>query len=106
MIAKKGWISFYESPEAVLMSVVCEFYANAKDEKNGFTVVCGLTVDYQPEVIRRVIGQRQRKPTEDNWNEKTSEDFDLDLIVANLSQERCGSSRRDLTNIVLFRRLR
>ena len=58
MIAEKGWIAFCESPEAVPMSVVREFYANAKAEKNGFSVVRGLTVDYHPAAIRRVIGQR------------------------------------------------
>jgi len=84
MIAEKGWIAFCESPEAVPMSVVREFYANAKAEKNGFSVVRGLTVDYHPAAIRRVIGQRERKPEEENWNEKTAEDFDLDLICATL----------------------
>ena len=39
MIAEKGWISFCESPEAVPLSVVREFYANAKADRNGFTVV-------------------------------------------------------------------
>ena len=58
MIAEKGWMTFCESPEAVPLSVVCEFYANAKADKNGYSVVCGLTVDYQSAVIRRVIGQR------------------------------------------------
>ena len=46
MIAEKGWIVFCESPEAVPLSVVREFYANAKAEQNGFSVVRGLTVDY------------------------------------------------------------
>ena len=57
MIAEKGWIAFCESPEAVPMSVVREFYANAKAEKNGFSVVRGMTVDYHPAAIRCVIGQ-------------------------------------------------
>lgn len=86
MIAEKGWISFCESPEGVPMSVVREFYANAKADKNGYTVVRGLTVDYQPEAFHHVLGQRQRKPEEENWNEKTPEDFDLDLICATLCQ--------------------
>ncbi|KAL8089245.1 hypothetical protein AgCh_038872 [Apium graveolens] len=66
MIAEKGWITFCESPEADPMSMVREFYANAKADKNGYSVVRGLTVDYQPEAIRRVIGHRQRKPQEEN----------------------------------------
>ena len=86
MIVDKGWTAFCEAPEAVPMSVVREFYANAKADRNGFSVVRGLTVDYQAETIRRVIRQRARKPTEENWNEKTAEDFDLDLIIATLCQ--------------------
>ena len=66
------------------MSIVREFYANAKAERNGFSVVRGLTVDYHAEAIHRVIRQRARKPTEGNWNEIAPEDFDLDLIIATL----------------------
>ena len=62
MIVAKGWTFFCEAPEAVPMSVVREFYANAKADRNGFSVVRGLTVDYQAETIRRVIKQRARKP--------------------------------------------
>ena len=37
MIAEKGWITFCESSEAVPMSVVREFCANAKADKNGYS---------------------------------------------------------------------
>ena len=68
------------------MSVVREFYVNAKAEKNGFTVVRGLTVEYSAEAIRTVIEQPARKVRQDTWNDKTPEDFDLDLIVATRCQ--------------------
>ena len=80
------------------MSIIHEFYANAKAEKNGFSVVRGLTVDYQPEAIRRVIGQRQRKPQEEHWNEKSHEDFDMDLIIATLCRRGTGWKFKRGTN--------
>ena len=43
MIAEKGWIVLCEAPEAIPLSVVRDFYANTKDERNGFSVVRGLT---------------------------------------------------------------
>ncbi|KAL8088477.1 hypothetical protein AgCh_038304 [Apium graveolens] len=84
MILEMGWVLFCEVPAAVPMSVVREFYANAKAEKNGFTVVRGRTVEYSAEAIRTVIEQPARKVGHDTWNDKTPEDFDLDLIVATL----------------------
>ena len=39
MILEMGRVPFCEAPAVVPMSVVYEFYANAKAEKNGFTVV-------------------------------------------------------------------
>ncbi|XP_074367782.1 uncharacterized protein LOC141708181 [Apium graveolens] len=84
MILEMGWVPFCEAPTAVPMSVVCEFNVNAKAKKNGFTVVRGMTVEYSVDTIRRVIEQPARKPGQDTWNDKTSEDFDLVLIVATL----------------------
>lgn len=84
MILEMDWVPFCEAPAAVPMSVVREFYANTKMEKNGFTVVRGMTVEYSADAIRRVIEQPTRKPGQDTWNDKTPEDFDLDLIVVTL----------------------
>ena len=52
----------------------------------GSLLCVALLVDYHADQIRRVIGQRARKPTKENWNEKAAEDFDLDLIIATLCQ--------------------
>ncbi|XP_074377572.1 uncharacterized protein LOC141719090 [Apium graveolens] len=46
------WVTFCEAPAAVPMSVVRKFYANAKADKNGFTMVRGLKVEYSVEAIR------------------------------------------------------
>ena len=84
MILEMGWVPFCEAPAIVPISVVREFYANAKAEKNGFMVVRGMTVKYSAHAIRRVIEQPARKPGQDTWNDKTPDDFNLDLIVATL----------------------
>ena len=46
MIRNRGWESFCEAPAPVPMSIVREFYANARADQNGYSVVRGLTVDY------------------------------------------------------------
>ncbi|XP_074362086.1 uncharacterized protein LOC141702285 [Apium graveolens] len=79
-----GWVIFCETPAAIPKSVVHEFYANAKAEKNGFIAVRGMPVDYSAKAIRRVIEQPERKEEQENWNEKNPEQFNLDLIVATL----------------------
>ncbi|KAL8148047.1 hypothetical protein AgCh_005403 [Apium graveolens] len=53
-------------------------------KNNGFTVVRRMTVEYSVEAIRRVIDQPARRSGQDTWNDKTPEDFDLDLTVATL----------------------
>ncbi|KAL8104907.1 hypothetical protein AgCh_028900 [Apium graveolens] len=77
-------VAFCETPTVVPMSVVREFYANAKAEKNGFTVVRGMMVEYSTEAIRRAIEQPARKLEQENWNEKMPKEFNLDLKVATL----------------------
>ena len=46
MIRDKGWETFCESPEAVPLNIVREFYANASVNKNGYSYVRGMTGDY------------------------------------------------------------
>ena len=55
MIRDKGWETFCEVPEAVPLSIVREFYANAKATMDGYSVVRGMTVDYTAAAIHRVI---------------------------------------------------
>lgn len=57
MIIDKSWESFCEASAAVQLSIVREFYANAKADKNGFSLVRGFTVDYRPVAIRRILNQ-------------------------------------------------
>lgn len=84
MIEKMGWESICEAPEAVSLGIVREFYANAKKEKNGFTVVRGMTVDYHAEAIRKVIGQKAKPLNAENWVHKTRDAINLDEIVLEL----------------------
>ncbi|WOG86429.1 hypothetical protein DCAR_0205633 [Daucus carota subsp. sativus] len=62
MIQERGWESFCEAPEAVPLAIIREFYANAKENRDGFTVVRGIRVDYSAEAIRRVIGGACQAP--------------------------------------------
>ena len=84
MIRDKGWETFCEAPEAVPLSIVREFYANAKAEMNGFSVVHGMTVDYRAAAIRRVIHQRAKPRTAEDWTFKSHSDVDLDYILSEL----------------------
>lgn len=84
MIENKGWESFCEAPEAVSLSIMAEFYANAKTDKNGFSVVRGMIVDYHLDAIRRVIGQKPRPRNAENWVYKKRETVDLNEIVDEL----------------------
>uniref|UniRef100_A0A164YA28 Putative plant transposon protein domain-containing protein n=1 Tax=Daucus carota subsp. sativus TaxID=79200 RepID=A0A164YA28_DAUCS len=67
MIQERGWESFCEAPEAVPLAIIREFYANAKENRDGFTVVRGIRVDYSAEAIRRVIGGRAKRRNEEDW---------------------------------------
>lgn len=84
MITKKGWESFCEAPEPVPLSIVREFYANAKANKNGYSVVRGLTMDYTAKAIHRVLNLTKKKRGEEDWSLKTREDVDLESIVGKL----------------------
>ena len=75
-------------PETVPLSIVREFYANAKAEKNGFSVVRGMTVDYRPAAIHRVIHQGSKPRTADDWTFKSRADVDLDYILSELCVPR------------------
>ena len=66
MIQSRGWESYCEAPEAVPLSIVREFYANARTDKDGYSVVRGLTVDYTLEAIQRLIGGTEMEPTQDD----------------------------------------
>ena len=81
MIQSRGWESFCEAPAAVPLSIVREFYANAKADQNGFSVVRGLTVDYTLEAICRVISGTEMEPAQDDWVRKNKRNMDLDRII-------------------------
>lgn len=84
MILEKGWESFCEAPSAVPLSIVREFYANAKAEKNRFSVDRGFTVDYRPAAIRRVLNQPKKPRGVEDWALKTRVDVDLEYILAEI----------------------
>ena len=84
MIQERGWESFCEAPEPIPMSIVREFYANARADQNGYSVVRGLTVDYTLEAIRRLIGGTERRPTEEDWVQISRRLMDLDEIIGGL----------------------
>ena len=67
MIQERGWESFCEAPEAVPLAIIREFYANAKENRDGYTMVRGTRVDYSVDAIRRVVGGRARRPDEEDW---------------------------------------
>lgn len=76
--------TFCEAPAAVPLSIVREFFANAKEDKNGYTFVRGMTVDYNPPAIRKIIGQPAKRRGVEEWTYKTKDDVDLDEILARL----------------------
>ncbi|KAK1394370.1 hypothetical protein POM88_013426 [Heracleum sosnowskyi] len=81
MITTKGWEGICEAPEPVPLGIVREFYANAKAEKNGYSVVRGFTVDYTPAAISRVLRLPRMTQGEEDWALKTRADVDLENIV-------------------------
>ncbi|KAK1378176.1 hypothetical protein POM88_024920 [Heracleum sosnowskyi] len=84
MITKRGWESFCEAPEPVPLSIVREFYANAKADKNGYSVVRGLTVDYTAKAIHWVLNLPKKKRGEEDWSLKTRDDLDLEYILGEI----------------------
>ena len=94
MIRAKGWEFFCETPEAVPLSIVKEFYANAKPAMDGYSVVRGMTVDYTPAAIRRVVHQRPKPRNMDDWTFKSREEVDLDYTWRScVFQARDGRGR-------------
>lgn len=45
-ITERGWETFTAQPEAAVVAVVKEFYANAKEAKNNVVVVRGKSVAF------------------------------------------------------------
>ena len=84
MIQERGWESFCEAQGAIPMSIVREFYANARADQNGYLVVRGMTVDYTLEAIHRIVGGTEMEPTQDDWVRKSKRLMDLDQIIRGL----------------------
>ncbi|KAK1387686.1 hypothetical protein POM88_015864 [Heracleum sosnowskyi] len=84
MVKEHGWSGFCAGPVSVPLSIVREFYANAKQEKNGFTWVRGQRVDYTPRYFRRILSQPKKPRGVEDWVLKTREDVDLDAIIAGM----------------------
>lgn len=84
MVDERGWADFCAKPESIPLSVVKEFYANAKMEKNGLAMVRGKIVDYGPAAIRRVVFQPDRPRGAENWTFKTRADVDLEAIITGM----------------------
>ena len=99
MIQSRGWESFREAPEAVPLSIVWEFYANARADKNGYSVVRGLTVDYTLDAIQRIIGGTEMHPTQDDWVRKEKKNIDLDQIFYELCISGTQWKRNPSTNV-------
>jgi len=49
------------------MSIIQEFYVNAKIEMNGFSSVRGVIVDYRPAAIRNVLGLTAPEDGVEDW---------------------------------------
>ena len=81
------------------MSIVREFYANARMDKNGYSIVRGLTVDYTLEAIQKLIGGTEMQPTEDDWVRKDKKNIDLDQIVHELCVPGTVWKRNPITNV-------
>ena len=84
MIRDKGGETFCEVPEAVPLSIVHEFYANAKTTMDGYYVVHGMTVDYTAAAIRRVIRQKAKPRGADDRTFKSRAEVDLDYILSEI----------------------
>lgn len=84
MITERGWGPICDTPSDVPLGIVREFYANAAAEKNGYSWVREVTVDYSASAIRTLLRQPARPEGADDWVLTTRTDVDLDNIVAEL----------------------
>lgn len=84
MIDEMGWSAFCVQPVGIPLSVVKEFYANAKMDRNKLTMVRGKTVDYGPAAIRRVVPQPTRPRGAEDWVHKPREEIDLNAIMSGM----------------------
>ena len=98
MIRNHGWEAFCEVPEAVPLSIVHEFYANAKATMDGYSVVRGMTVDYTAAAIRCVIGQKAKPRGADDWTFRSRADVDLDYILSEISVPGTRWKKRAFTD--------
>lgn len=80
-VEDRGWETICEAPEAVPLSVVKEFYANAKTERDGFAIVRGKKVDYRDAAIRKVIRQPPKPTDKEDWAFKSRSEVDLQKIL-------------------------
>ena len=83
----------------MILSIVREFYANARADKNRYSVVRGLTVDYTLDAIRRIIGGTTRQPIQDDWVLKNKDHMDLGQIIYELCVPGTEWKRNPSTNV-------
>lgn len=84
MIQERGWQNLCELTSAVPLSIVREFYANAKETRDGYSIVRGFTVDYTAPAIRLLLGLPDRPVGAEDWTFKARSEVDLDEVVARL----------------------
>lgn len=85
MIRERGWGGLTAAPMPIPMSIVREFYANAKVTMNDTSMVRSTEVDYQPSAIRNVLRLPARPPAgAANWITGAHQETDLEQVIAEL----------------------
>lgn len=83
MIIERGWLDFTKQPEAAVISIVKEFYANAKDAQDYVVQVRDKAVSYNKQNINAYY-QIEDMSNNDEFTEYMTEDFDLDTVIKTL----------------------
>lgn len=63
MIRERGWLGFIATPTPISMSIVREFYANAKVTRSCVSLVRDFEIDYKPPAIRAIFRLTETPPT-------------------------------------------
>lgn len=77
MILERGWLDFIAQPEATIVSVVKEFYANAKETQNHVVLVRGKAVSSDKASINTYYNIEDMSD-DDEFTKYRHEDLDLD----------------------------
>lgn len=80
MITERKWWEFVKQPEATVVSIVKEFYANVKEARDSVVQVRGKPVSFDPESINSYY-QLEGVVTDDGFTQYYHNDLNLGEVV-------------------------